>query len=428
MAGDRHDDGRMDGWNEAVAAELSAVATAVARDLQDLTREIWEVLTRDIPELRSDDIVAKLLDASVEENVATLLHVLEYGYDDAVRAPAAAVEYARRLAQRGVPRNALTRAYRVGHGRFLRRCLDKLAGSTSDHALAAAVSARLVEVSFHYIDRVSEEVIDTYQHERDRWLFTQTALTAARVRDILRGVEIDVAATETTLGYRLNRYHVGVVAWLPRPTAADDGLSRLDRLGAGAARHLAAGGRHLFVPRDESLAWIWVPVAGEDTVECASLERAFDNGDAAVRIATGTPAYGVSGFRQTLAEAERAQNVALRAEPGSRVTTFSDVGAVALLCADMDAARSWVGQTLADLAVDDEPHARLRDTLQMFLHTGSYSAAAERMSMHKNTVQYRVHKAEDALPASIDDRRAELELALRTCQYLGRAVLRPTAG
>jgi hypothetical protein len=32
------------------------------------------------------------------------------------------------------------------------------------------------------------------------------------------------------------------------------------------------------------------------------------------------------------------------------------------------------------------------------------------------------------LRAPIQDRRAELELALRACQYLGRAVLRPGEG
>ena len=36
-----------------------------------------------------------------------------------IAAPPAAIEYARRLAQRGVPAGVLIRAYRVGHERFL---------------------------------------------------------------------------------------------------------------------------------------------------------------------------------------------------------------------------------------------------------------------------------------------------------------------
>jgi DNA-binding PucR family transcriptional regulator len=47
------------------------------------------------------------------------------------------------------------------------------------------------------------------------------------------------------------------------------------------------------------------------------------------------------------------------------------------------------------------------------------------LALHKNSVQYRIRKAEEALGGRIDDRRADLELALRACQYLGQAVLRP---
>ena len=45
----------------------------------DLSHEIWQLLTDDIPELRGDDLVLKLLDASIEENVTTLLHMFELG-------------------------------------------------------------------------------------------------------------------------------------------------------------------------------------------------------------------------------------------------------------------------------------------------------------------------------------------------------------
>ena len=50
----------------------------------------------------------------------------------------------------------------------------------------------------------------------------------------------------------------------------------------------------------------------------------------------------------------------------------------------------------------------------MFLRTGTYTATAERLALHKNSVQYRIRKAEEALDGRlrIDDRRADLELAL----------------
>ena len=413
---------------DAVNRELSAVGAAAGARLLELTHEIWGLLTHDVPELRGDELVEKLLDASIEENVSTLLHVFEHGTPaDQVDAPAAAIEYARRLAQRGVPITALIRAYRVGHGHFLARCVEEIAVRSRDIDLTAAVTARLVEVSFRYIDRVSEQVIATYQRERDRWLLTQTAVRAARVRAVLGSEPVDVDATESALGYRLRQHHLGVIAWVTDETHGSEGLTRLDRLASAAARTLGNRGRPLFVPRDEALAWIWLPLGADATIRLELVADAFENGDASARIAVGEPAYGLDGFRQTHQQAARTQGLALAARPGTRLTTFAEVGTVALICADVPAARRWVWATLGDMALDDEPHGRLRDTLQVFLSTGSYTATADRMVLHKNSVQYRIRKAEEALGAPIEDRRADLELALRTCHYLGETVLRPVA-
>jgi hypothetical protein len=47
------------------------------------------------------------------------LHALQHDIAvDCITAPAAALEYARRLAQHGVPVNALARAYRLGQRRL----------------------------------------------------------------------------------------------------------------------------------------------------------------------------------------------------------------------------------------------------------------------------------------------------------------------
>jgi PucR C-terminal helix-turn-helix domain/GGDEF-like domain len=413
---------------DVVNRELTAVGAAVSSQLFELTHDIWELLTNDIPELRGDQLVERLLDASVEENVATLLHVFEHGTSpDEIDAPTAAIEYARRLAQRGVPIVALIRAYRIGHGRFLARCVEEATARSSDAELTAAVAARLLELSFRYIDRVSEQVISVYQQERDRWLLTQTAGRAARVRAVLGGAAVDLDATESALGYRLRQHHLGVVAWVTGDTRGSDGLARLERLASAAARALGNHGRPLFVPRDEALAWIWLPLGNDSRVPREVLSAAFDNDDPSAGVAVGDPAPGPDGFRQTHTQAVRTQALALIAQPRSRVTMFTEVGTVALICADVPAARDWVWATLGDLALDDEPYDRLRDTLQVFLSTGSYKATSERMMLHKNSVQYRIRKAEEALGAPIEDRRADLDLALRACQYLGEAVLRPVS-
>ncbi len=45
--------------------------------------------------------------------------------------------------------------------------------------------------------------------------------------------------------------------------------------------------------------------------------------------------------------------------------------------------------------------------------------------LHKNTVQYRVRKAEESLRRPIIQDRLHIELALLASQWLGSAVLRP---
>jgi DNA-binding PucR family transcriptional regulator len=99
-----------------------------------------------------------------------------------------------------------------------------------------------------------------------------------------------------------------------------------------------------------------------------------------------------------------------------------------MMLGSADLLRAWVLGTLAGLAADDEHHARLRDTLLVFLQTGgSYKATAERLTLHKNTVQYRIRKAEESLGRPVGEDKHDVELALRASRWLGPSVLRPVA-
>jgi hypothetical protein len=145
------------------------------------------------------------------------------------------------------------------------------------------------------------------------------------------------------------------------------------------------------------------------------------------RGALGEPGAGIAGFARTHRQAAVAQSVALAAGPAAApVTPYVAVAGISFLCQDMDRARDWVRETLGELAVDDEAHARLRDSVSAFLDTGgSLSAAAERLGCHKNTVQYRIRRAEQALGHSVRTRRVDLELALQAGHWLDGAVLSP---
>ena len=128
----------MDRSSPSAAESVAEVCAALVPRTAEMSADIYELIVREIPRLRSDKRVLELLEASVAENVATALHILQHGIDpEKVHAPAAAEEYARRLAQRGVPIAALLRAYRIGSARFEDWCLQELGRHTANAAVVS---------------------------------------------------------------------------------------------------------------------------------------------------------------------------------------------------------------------------------------------------------------------------------------------------
>ncbi|MFD4508096.1 PucR family transcriptional regulator [Streptomyces sp. NPDC058457] len=385
------------------ARELSVSAAHVESNLAEISHDVWEHLLIEIPQVRGEAAVERILLASVKENVATLLHIFENDIPlENLEGLAAANEHARRLAQRDIPVSALIRAYRLGHWRFLQWCLDELSLRGADDVVSAATNRRMLKVSFGYIDRITEHVTDVYYRERERWLMGRTAMRAARVRDILAGKEVDLDATEAALGYRLRRHHLGLVAWMPTPTpgGAGAGLTRLDRLTHEMAEELGCPTGPLFVPRDEGLAWAWLPFGCHSEPSWDRLSGLVESGEPSVQVCAGSVQRGIGGFRSTNREALRAQELATAASPGRRLTAYAQVAPIALMCDNLPDLRTWVGRVLGPLAVDDEQCALLRETLRDFLATGcNYTATASNETLHKNTVHYRIRKAEEIMGA-----------------------------
>jgi len=410
-----------------VGEQVASVAASLEPRIAELATDIRDLIQHDIPRLDGDTLLTSLLDASVEENVATVVHMLRHGIVTAhVEAPTAALEYARRLAQRDIPATALIRAYRVGQARFLRHCIDELLYQTQGDHIEGTSTQWMVEHVSDTLDRVVEQVIAAYESARERWVHNRSAVLIMRVKSVLAGENVDVKAAETALGYRLLQRHLGVVVWVDSRTSADhDPLERLGRVASALA--VAAGSQQppLFVACDETTAWAWIAimpgvVLGRDEAQAVIGER-----EPTVSMALGEPACGVDGFRRTHQQALRAQSVALAA--GSHhlpVTYFVDVAPVAMMCADIESAREWVSETLGALVIDSERNARLRETARVFLQSGgSYTATADQLFLHRNTAQYRVQKAEELRGRPLREGRLDVELALLACHWLGSAVL-----
>jgi len=424
----------MDTDRRAVAELMASVAAAVSRRAPTVSENVYEVTRREIPELGDDQTVLTLFASSIDSNITTCLQIMRHQIDLAgVHAPTAALEEARRRAQRGTPLTALLRAYRLGHTVFLDWVFRELARQSHDDArMLTAVTMDVSTIVAGYVDLTSEEIVATYARERENWLRNRSAAQAARIRDLLSGQLINVSATEATLGYRLRQHHLGVVCWTGAETVSAENIDRLERAITHIAAQTAAGAEPVFLPRDESSAWAWLPLGIRDRFDAAAASTADLDGD--LHVAFGDVVKGVAGFRLTHQQALAAQAVALAGGSPPRVVTYAEVAPVAMmlgsggLLGSGELLRPWVLSTLGRLATDDEQHARLRETLLAFLDTGgSYKATAERLTLHKNSVQYRIRRAEESLGHPVGDSRHDVELALQAGRWLGSSVLRPPA-
>jgi DNA-binding PucR family transcriptional regulator len=399
---------------------LRPIAAELLTHVADVAKALTVRILEEEPDIGADAALVDSLNASVLDNVSTVLRVFQVRPDPGtVRAPAAAVDFARRLAQHGVPISALLRTYRLGQAVFQQAVLAEIARADVDSATVAAAAEELSTVAFAYVDRISEEVVAAYQQERDDWMRNRTAARSARVMSLLGNTVGDLVEVEKTLNYRLDGAHVALVVWSTTTVPAVD---RLERAVSQIAQKLAGPRAPLSVVRDESTVWAWLPRTNVAPVPLTAPEGE------GVRIAVGDPAAGADGFRRSHRQARQAQLVALTADVAVQraVTTWADVGSIALMCADRLALADWVQDTLGGLAGQDESMTRLRETLSTFLATGgSFTSAAQLLHMHKNTVQYRVRKAEEALGRPLSARRRDVELALLACEWLGASVLRP---
>ncbi len=416
--------------------EVSGCVAEVASRLHDRLGEVSSALRRSledqIPELRGDAALVELLGTSVDGNVDTILHALRYDIAvERVEAPTAALEYARRLAQHGVPVNALVRAYRLGQRRMNDLVFAELRGIEIPEPLRVPVIEAITSTMFEYIDWMSQQVVTVYEDERERWLENQNSLRALRVREILAGTKAtDVDAATTSIRYPLRWHHLGLVMWYSNPDTEGDELTRLQRFLRDLGEAVAAAAGPLFVAADQSCAWGWLPYRAS-LADATTKVRQFTQAQAdSPSLAIGTMSAGVDGFRRSHREAEGARGVAIVSQrpTSSTVIAADDPGlsVVARLGRDVAGTRDWVAGVLGDLAGDNENDARLRDTLRVYLACGcSYKLAAEELTMHFNSVKYRVGRAVARRGRDITTDRLDVELALLACHWYGQAVLQP---
>ncbi|HTQ20804.1 PucR family transcriptional regulator [Mycobacterium sp.] len=409
-----------------VAKTAVLVASKLDDRLEAATRSIQQLVVTEITELTGDAQLVQLLRDTVASNVDTFFSAIRNGIPiEHIEPPTAALEYARRLAQREVSADALVRAYRLGHRAALNVVLDEIRAGELDPQLSLDVYEQMEAVSFAYIDLISQRVVATYEEERDRWLSNRNTLRVLHVRELLVDGDVDVDAATIAIRYPLRRTHVGIVTWCGESTDGGE-LDLMERFVQRLAESVGAQENPLFISVDRVTGWAWIPLPAESDV-LAGIHRFAETATDAPSIAIGNPLPGVEGFRRSHQQAEHGRSVAIASGVATRRIISPDdpgLAVAALVGSNVDAASAWVGEVLGPLASDTESDERLRETLRVFLRTGSsHKAASEELHLHSNSVKYRVHRAVERRGRPIADDRLDVEVALLLCHWFGTAVL-----
>ncbi|MGH3558219.1 MAG: PucR family transcriptional regulator [Mycobacterium sp.] len=415
--------------DEAVVAESAAsMVSRLGERLDELTDSVQHILVAEIPELEGDAQLQALLRDNIEENIDTAFSTIRHNIPiEHVEPPTTALEYARRLAQRGVSANALVRAYRLGHQIVLDRVLTEIRAAKLRPQLSLDVYEHVTAILFNYVDWITQQVIITYQSEHDSWLSSQNSVRALKVRELLDDAEVDVDAMTAAIRYPLERIHLAAVVWYRQPDNGHE-LLLMERFVRQLAQSVGAHESSLFISVDRLTGWAWIPLPAEAVPKVAAQIRMFvDARTDAPWIALGNPLPGVEGFRRSHRQAQDTRTVAIAlGAQAQRVTAASDPGlsTAAMLGHNLDAARAWVDEVLGPLAAPTDSDERLRETLRIFLRSGSsYKAAAEELHLHVNSVKYRVHRAVDRRGRPIGDDRLDVEVALLLCHWYPATVL-----
>lgn len=391
--------------------------------LDDVTVQLAKQLAGSVPEFFEDDDLVREVEASAYGNVAAMLSVFR-GENAAEDVPirAEVTAFASAVARRQIPLESLIQAYRVGQTLFSRLWMDVLAEQITDQVVfIEALHSSFDELNI-YLDRVVAQLVGDYERERERWLRGEAARRTALVGRLLRGDRIPIDHASRQLDHDLRAPQTALVAWTASHGEVERQLAALETHLTSIASAIGVS-RMLMLPSGTCTMWAWI--AGAFDAERLTDGSGKPEGPE-VMVAVGQTTHGEDAFRISHEQALRARHVASHMTSPAPLTLHADVATVALLANDYDEARRFVSRTLGNLACRTAVAAQLRETLRVFLQEGGNTRqASERLFMHRNTVLYRLRRAEELIGVPLDKTRLAVEVALLFVETFGDEVLPP---
>jgi hypothetical protein len=371
-----------------------------------------ELIIREMPEFGGGGEAFDILRMGTESSTIQFLLNLVDSSDTQI-ATEEALDGVLDFVRRGIGLESVLRGTRLGHRAmsesFLWAC-ETLGDASTRVDEMKLLTTRL----FEYMDAFAAALAGQYLEDQVRWSTSDTAARLELVQAILGGTNPDPTAALKSLRYDLRGTHVAIVAW------SNDAHTDVDsvELQAACARFLKElnAVRRIVMPVGAGLVWSW----GEFSAAPPELERLVSHTRllGGMQLVVGTPAAGIPGFRASHVEAEAVRRL-IPLGRRAALTAYSQVDVLSLLLEDRSRAVTFAARELRSLATDSATHRDLRETVAVFLdENGSTQAAAQRLMVARNTVSYRIRRAEETMGRPVRERQAQLRAALMIASAL----------
>ncbi len=250
--------------------------------------------------------------------------------------------------------------------------------------------------------------------------------------------EVSLLQQARRLGHDLEGPHIALIARVDRTGTTTNAIARnregrwsiLDETLQRAAAALGLrGSRPLWRVRNNAAEIVWPVSEDDELVPVARLLRdelqaAIDliNGPSStelVSVGFGQRETGISGIRRSHQEARQALTLGRRLNGPGHTTSFHDLGIYRIIFAaeGLPEIREFHDEALTSLLTYDQQHgADLVRTLQAFFRANcSPKEAAAILTVHRNTVLYRLDRIGEITGFDLDDSdiRLRLQIALR---------------
>lgn len=264
---------------------------------------------------------------------------------------------------------------------------------------------------FTYCDDVANSLNTVVDLEKSRISSLGEAQRIRTIKHLLSGTQVDEPIkVEGPLDYDIDGPHAAVAMWSEtrRYDLFDPATKALARVSGGA--------RMLVVPAGATARWIWLSVTGDIDVDTLRSELRCIRG---LRMAVGTQADGLSGFRGTHVDALAAQRLMCRLSRHVQVASYRELEMISLIAGNETMARDFVIRNLGSLSTASN---ELRDTLRTYLRVGSNIArTAEALYAHRNTIVNRLDKIRTLLPTPLEGNVIKVGLALEISNVFGES-------